>query len=294
MGNSTLISRLEGIRLSPGEPIGPRTTFRIGGPAGLMVFPASIDEMRRVVAACLEEATPLRILGMGANLLVGDGGFPGVVASLERMDRLAFIGDRAVVEAGYSFPRLVQKSVWLGLGGLEGLGGIPATVGGAIFMNAGGRFGEIFDVVETVTAMDPLGVVQILKKKEIPFRYRRSGLDGMTILGATLRLRPDDPSAMKEKFVEVVRKKRQTQPMSEPSAGCIFKNPPGSSAGRLIEACGLKGARVGGAAVSSKHANFIVNGGGARAEEVIRLIDMVRDRVLKEAGRELELEVKLW
>jgi UDP-N-acetylmuramate dehydrogenase len=199
-----------------------------------------------------------------------------------------------IVEAGYSFPKLVQQTVWMGLGGLEGLGGIPANVGGALFMNAGGRFGEIFDVVESVTIMDPLGTVQQVSKKDIPYSYRKSGLDGSIILAGTLQLRRDDVRRVKGVFEDVVRKKREAQPMNEPSAGCIFKNPSGQSAGKAIEACGLKGTAVGDAVVSSKHANFIVNRGRAKAEEVMRLIDLVRARVAERLGVELETEVKLW
>jgi UDP-N-acetylmuramate dehydrogenase len=296
MGVPSLLTCLKehGIEHEPNAPLGPLTTFRIGGCAAVLIRPGTVEELQRTLWACLEQEVPWRLLGKGSNVLIPDSGFAGAVIVLHRFGRMLVCGERVEVEAGYSFPKLVQQTVWMGLGGLEGLGGIPANVGGALYMNAGGRFGEIFDVVESVTIMDPLGNVQQVNRKDIPFSYRKSGLDGSIILAGTLRLRRDDEERVRSMFLDVVRKKRGAQPMNEPSAGCIFKNPKGQSAGLAIEACGLKGLSVGEAMVSRKHANFIVNCGRARAEEVLRLIEIVREQVSKRMGLSLELEVKVW
>lgn len=277
------------------EPISAHTTFRIGGPARYFALPSSVEELRSLWLMCVDLGIPVRLLGSGANVLASDAEFPGVVIHLGRLDCVRIdAGGRVEAEAGASFPRLVVRTVQAGLEGFDGLGGIPATVGGALFMNAGGRYGEIFDTVQSVTVMDAEGRVCELGRGEIPFGYRRSGLDGKIILGGTFSLRPTDPIRVRARFEEVVSRKRATQPMRDRCAGCIFKNPPGMSAGRAIEQSGFKGARVGGAEVSPRHANFIVNAGGARAADVLALIDRVRDGVRARMGVELSLEVLVW
>jgi UDP-N-acetylmuramate dehydrogenase len=283
------------IRVLRDEPIGPHTTFRIGGPARYFALPSTVDELLALRLACAEAGVPVRLLGSGANVLAPDEGFPGMVIHLGRMDGVTIDAEgRVEAQAGASFPRLVVRTVQAGLEGFDGLGGIPATVGGALFMNAGGRYGEIFDTVVRVQILDAEGRVRELPRDEIPFGYRRSGLDGSIILGGTFRLRPADPARVRARFEEIVGAKRAAQPMRERCAGCMFKNPPGMSAGRAIEESGLKGTRVGDAVVSPKHANFIVNAGGAGSGDVLALIDRVREGVRARMGVELSLEVLVW
>jgi len=294
MGTLDAFLRESGIRVLRDAPLGLRTTFRIGGPARALAMPATVDELGALWRACRETETPVRILGSGANLLVRDRGFDGVVIHLGRLSAVSIRGEQVDAEAGASFPKLVISTVQAGLEGLDGLAGIPASVGGAIFMNAGGRHGEIFDVVESVRTLDPGGKVVEQGRTEIPYGYRRSGLEGHVVLGGRFRLRPADPRVVRERFEAVVRSKRASQPMRERSAGCIFKNPPAMSAGRAIDESGFKGARVGDAVVSSKHANFIVNAGRASSEDVLALIERVRDGVRARLSIDLSMEVLVW
>jgi len=266
------------------EPLAPHTTFRVGGPADVLVEPRDEGELVEVLRAAGEQEIPLRILGGGANLLVRDEGVRGAVVRLSRLDGRR--GDR--VQAGRPLPRLVRETLREGLGGLEALAGIPGTLGGAIRMNAGGRAGTIGDVVRAVEVLTLGGEFRRLPRPAVGFRYRGSALDGCVVVAAELELRPS-PQAP-ERFASLLRDKRRTQPLDRCSAGCIFKNPPGQAAGRLIEACGLKGVRCGGARVSPRHANFIVNEGGATASDILRLIDLIRKRV----PVPLELEVQVW
>lgn len=276
------------------RPLAPYTTFRIGGPAGMLASPRNVEELAGLWKCSLETQTPVRVIGAGANVLVSDSGWDGIVISLRRMNRLSFNGARVRAEGGCSFPRLVMKTVVRGLAGLEGLGGIPASVGGAVFMNAGGRFGETADATESVEVLTPSGAVRRLPRAAVPFRYRDCGLEGHVILAARFALREADPACLRARFEAIVREKRRRQPMREPSAGCIFRNPDGISAGRAIEESGMKGARCGAAEVSERHANFIVNRGGATAADVRALIEQVRGAVSARLGIDLELEVRIW
>ena len=288
------------------------TWFGIGGRADALATPRSVAELRR----CLDIDPCLRVIGDGANLLVDDDGVPGLVVrltdpSFTRFDlaaRSPVLGPgHFVVPAGAQLPRLVTESVRRGLGGLEGLGGIPATVGGAVVMNAGGAFGEVGGVVARVHALDRDGRGVVLERGEIDLGYRRSGLGRLVITAVELALRPGDPAALRQRLKDVMAYKKSTQPMAEKSAGCVFKNPTlerdlegighaGSrvSAGMLIDRAGLKGLRVGGAEVSAGHANFIVTRAGAAARDVIRLMAEVQKRVLDAFGVALAPEVVVW
>lgn len=280
--------RGSGIWCGTDVPLYQHTTFRIGGPARMFIMPATPEELQEVLRT-LDE--PPYILGSGANVLVRDEGV-GVVISLKLMNHLSVDGERVEVGAGYSFPKLVSYTVENGLAGLETLVGIPASVGGAIAMNAGGRFGEIFDAIEAVDVLD--GEPVRVPRSDIPFSYRNGGLNGKIVLGGVFRLKHADPESLRRRMREVADLKHATQPLRMPSAGCVFKNPRPLSAGKLIEDCGLKGRRVGGAMVSPVHGNFIVNTGGATAAEVLKLIDIVRDEVFRAFRVELELEIKIW
>jgi len=272
------------VSVRPEEPLAPYTTMKVGGPADFLIEPRDEQELALVVRAARECDVPLRLLGSGANLLVRDEGVRGAVVRLARLNRR----DGLRVQAGYNLARLVKETVHEGLAGLEALAGVPAAVGGAVRMNAGGRHGEIADCVRTVDVMSPDGEIRTLSKAEVGFRYRGTDLGDSIVLAAGFELRPDP--GVRERYDAILGDKKRTQPLGSRNAGCMFKNPPGNHAGRLIDAWGLKGERVGAAHVSRKHANFIVNEGGATASDVLRLVDLVRSRV----PVPLELEVLVW
>ncbi len=284
------------------------TWFGIGGRADRLARPESLEQL----CSCLEMDPNLRILGDGANLLVDDEGVGDLVVSLERLNAVELRSPGIIhAEAGANLPKMILECVRQGLRGVEGLGGIPATIGGAVFMNAGGAFGQIGEVVERVHVLDRDGSARTLQRGQIKFEYRRSGLgDGWTnliITGVEFALKQDDPVILRQRLKEVMAYKKESQPMAERSAGCAFKNPTlaaditgvgvkGSriSAGRLIDMAGCKGLRVGGAEVSERHANFIVTHRGARARDVIELMDEVGRRVHDQYGVDLEPEVIVW
>jgi UDP-N-acetylmuramate dehydrogenase len=276
--------REERIPVRLGEPLAPYTTMKVGGPADYLVEPRTAEELARVAAAARECDVPWRVLGSGANLLVRDEGVRGTVLRLARLARREGLH----VEAGYSLARLVKETVAEGLAGLECLAGVPAAIGGAVRMNAGGRHGEIAGAVRYVDVLTPEGEFRRLSPPEVGFRYRGTDLDGRIVLAAGFDLRPDD--AVRARYDAILADKKRNQPLGSPNAGCMFKNPPGGHAGRIIDQCGLKGERVGSAHVSRKHANFIVNEGGATAGDVLRLVDRIRSRV----PVPLELEVLVW
>jgi UDP-N-acetylmuramate dehydrogenase len=290
------------------------TWFGIGGRADRLVHVDSIENLKR----CIEIDPALRILGDGANLLVDDDGVPELVAALDASQMTTVGQDRAAgfffAMAGADLPRTILETIRLGLGGLESLGGIPATVGGAVIMNAGGAFGQIADHVARVHALDRSGREVILDRGGIDFSYRQSGLQHLIITRVDFALVPADPAALRDRLKQVMAYKKTTQPLAASSAGCVFKNPlacdlsgvsppdgkaalvAGSrvSAGFLIDRAGCKGLASGGATVSDRHANFITTSKDARARDVITLMGLVRERVLDRFGVALEPEVVVW
>ncbi len=276
--------RERGVPYHAERPLGPYTTMKVGGPAEFLVEPRTPEDLAAVFSAAREVDLPVRFLGSGANLLVGDAGARGAVIHLRHFGRR----DGLHVGAGYSLPRLCKETASEGLAGLEILAGIPATVGGAIRMNAGGKHGDIASSVRYVDVMTPAGEIRRMSKDQVGFRYRRTSLDGAIVIAAGFELRPAD--GVRARYDAVMDEKRKAQPLGTHNAGCMFKNPPGGQAGRMIDECGLKGERVGGAHVSRKHANFIVNDGSATASDVLALVDRIRSRV----PAPLELEVEVW
>ena len=286
-----------------GAPID--TWFGIGGTADRLARPASVDELRR----CLEFDPNLRILGDGANLLVGDGGVRELVVSLERMDTVDISPDGAVrAQAGANLMRLVQDTARAGLLGLHTLAGVPASVGGAVRMNAGGAYGNTFDHLVEITTMDRLGTVRAQPASDFEPVYRDGGLADRIVIEAMFQLTRGETGDVRDHLKRIMAEKKSSQPLSADSAGCVFKNPmldadidglgragQRISAGMIIDRAGCKGMRVGGASVSEQHANFmIVDKGSARAQDVIDLIAVVRRAVLKSFGIELETEVVVW
>lgn len=288
------------IRLN--EPMSRHTSFRIGGPADVFAVPRDRSDLSSLIRETAARKLPVFILGAGTNLLVRDGGFRGVVISMERISgieeerRYRSIGGVYCVvraEAGAMLSRLLGFAAERGLSGLEFAAGIPGTVGGAVCMNAGTSKGEIGDVIDSVTMISPSEEV-IKTREEMEFGYRRASIPaGHAVVETRLVLRLDDTERIKARVQDILKRRQQTQPLTLPNAGSIFKNPIDEAAGRLIEKAGLKGAAVGDAEVSERHANFIVNKGGAKAGDVIRLMEMVQVRVFEVYGVRLEPEIKI-
>lgn len=281
------------------------TWIKVGGSADRLARPTTFEHVRQ----CLDLDPSLVVLGDGANLIVGDAGIDRLVVDLAalRDERIDSATGTVIAGAGARLPRLVSSSVRAGLAGLEGLGGIPASLGGAILMNAGGAFGEIAQAVRRVRVMTRAGDLLDLDCADIQFGYRESGLTDHIILEVEFALTPADPDSLRQKLKEVMAYKSSSQPLGSDSAGCIFKNPalsadiPGIglagervSAGKLIDKAGCKGLRVGGAGVSLGHANFIVVEEGGRADDVLRLMSEVQRRVIETFGVRLAPEVVVW
>jgi len=278
------------------QPLAPHTWMKIGGPAQYLIRPRNVDELLDVVRACHEEQIPVRILGGGSNVLVRDEGVSGAVLQLvdESFGQVAIEGTTVRVGAGALLSPLISQSVKAELAGLETLSGGPGTVGGALRGNAGGRAGDIGQFVESVTVINVKGEISTRKGDDLWFGYRESNVDELVILEGSLKLQPGDSEEITRRMRKLWIMKKATQPLSFQSAGCIFKNPRGLSAGALIEQAGLKGIRVGEAEISDRHANFIVTNPGAKSDDVLRLIDLTRSKVSEQFGVDLELEIKIW
>ena len=276
------------------EPLGFHTSLRIGGPADIFIVPQDVEDIRRALSFAEREQLPLEVVGGGNNLLVSDRGFRGVVLRLEGcLGRAEFHGEEAVAGAGVSLSALIREAAALDLGGLECLVGIPATIGGAIAMNAGTPDGWIGDLVSAVYFLHPDGTLGEFKPGAGSFSYRVfQAPPGAVLIGARLRLHRRPHAEIQKDIKQRLKLKKATQPLALASAGCVWKNPPGEVAGRLVEKVGLKGKRLNGAEISSKHANFIVNRGGAGAADIKTLMDMTRTRVRNRFGIALEPEIR--
>jgi len=275
------------------EPLQKYTSFRIGGPADVWVEPADVDDVRRVVKQAHGAKIPLFVLG-GTNILVRDGGIRGVVISLAKMRTVRQESDHVLyAEGGVGMPTLIGHAVRRGLSGLEWGAGIPGTVAGCVVMNAGTRLGEMKESVKAIRLVTGKGEVVDLNASDIEFDYRHARLPRGVVVGVWLQLKPGAGKDIEKTVKDYLQYRKNTQPLSLPSAGCVFRNPPKGTAGRLVEMAGLKGARVGDAQVSDKHANFMVNLGQARAKDVLELIKKVRQEVRKKTGVLLDLELKV-
>ena len=291
----TLRERLPGLELRENEPMSRHTTFRIGGPARFMALPWDRKEAAAVVRAAAEVGVKPFFLGNGSNLLVSDRGYEGFVVKSSGLDQTREVNHRLKAESGIPLARLAMAALGRGLTGLEFAHGIPGTLGGAVVMNAGAYGGEMSQVLTAVTYLDETGKLTTLPAADCGFSYRHSLFSDhpdWLILEAEMELQPGDAEAVKARMDELSAQRRAKQPLELPSAGSTFKRPEGHFAAALIDQCGLKGLTVGGAQVSEKHAGFLVNRGGATAEDMVRLIELVRERVLRETGVELEPEVK--
>lgn len=281
----------------PQVPLCEHTWYRLGGPAAWLATPRDEAELGAVLNRCAGAGLPWRVLGRGSNVLVRDEGFDGVVIRLAGpfWEQVEFADPHVQAGAGADLPKLIKQTLEHGLVGLENLAGIPGTVGGAIRMNAGGRYGNIATHLRHVRLMRPDGTSEVRPPGELGFGYRTSQLEGAIVLGATFALAPGDSTAARTRHEQIWREKYRTQPpLSARSAGCIFKNPAGHAAGALLDKAGLKGTRSGDAEISTQHANFIVAGPHATARDVLDLIHRAQERVRQSAGVELDLEIEVW
>ena len=283
-------------RIEFDAPIGRATWFRLGGRARYLCRPRDAADLTLLMDRARQDSIPMKVLGAGANVLVRDDGFDGVVVRLDApaFRSVDYRGTSVRVGAGVDMMPLCKSCAERGLSGLEGLAGIPGTVGGAVRMNAGGRFGEFADVVREVEVITSEGDREVRSSEQLGFSYRRSDLKNAIVLSARLELTGDDPREVRRRHDERLAYKQESQPLADKSAGCIFKNPGDQSAGALIDQSGLKGMTVGQASVSRRHANFIVAGAGATAADVTALIELIQARVLREFDTSLELEIDIW
>ncbi len=276
------------------EPLAKHTYFGIGGEATAYIEVSTVSELAALARFHKQRDVPVAIIGRGSNLLVSDTGFKGI--SIRLVGELAKLEvDRKVVSsgAGLALPALSKTVSRGGLSGVEFAFGIPGSVGGALIMNAGAWGSSFGDVVKNVTVMDDRGELITLTHDEAHFEYRHSGLDAyFCVIDATLELEPGDADAITAQMQAFYKQKVETQPFAEENAGCMFKNPPGDSAGRLIDISGLKGYRIGGAEVSKVHGNFILNIDKATADDVLKLIAYIQDEVREKTGVSLQTEVK--
>jgi UDP-N-acetylmuramate dehydrogenase len=276
-------------------PLSEVTSFKIGGPADVILYPQGLEDLQIIMALCREEGMGYLPLGNGTNLLASDKGVREPLINLSRgLEDIRKQGTKVMVGAGLGLPQLLRFCATNGLSGLEPLAGIPGTVGGGIRMNAGSWGMEIGDRISSLMVMDRAGGIRWLKHKDVTFDYRGINLPPEEIiLQGEFTLHKGEESKITEKMKDFVHKRKETQPLFQPSAGSIFKNPSEMPAGKLIEEAGLKGLRRGDAMVSPLHANFIVNVGTARARDVMGLITQIRERVYQEKGIRLELEVQI-
>ena len=271
------------------------TSFRAGGAARWFAVPETAEELKAVLAACKKADTPWYVIGNGSNLLVSDKGFPGVIISTDKFDRLEVNGTEITVGAGVMLSKLANTAYKAGLTGLEFAAGIPGTVGGACVMNAGAYGSEMINVLKSVTVLTPEGTVETLPAEKLELGYRTSVIPkkGYLVLEAVMSLTEGNMEESKALMDDLAFRRKDKQPLEFPSAGSTFKRPAGHFAGKLIEDCGLKGFTVGGAQVSEKHAGFVINKGGATASDIYNLCKEVEKRVKAEFGVSLEMEVKL-
>ena len=279
------------------EPMRLHTTYEIGGPAEYFVRPSSADEVAAAIEVARRAGIPWRVMGQGSNVLVSDEGLPGVTVQIgPAMASIDIDGSIVRVQAGATNEEVAEAACAAGLTGYEFASGIPGSIGGAAFMNAGAYEGEFRDVCTGVTCLTPSGELVEVSRDEAGWGYRHSMMAdcGYVILSATLELAPGDPAEIRALMNDLKQRREAKQPLEMASAGSTFKRPKGYFAGKLIQEAGMRGHRVGGAQVSEKHCGFVVNTGGATAADVLQVIEDVRAAVRETAGVELEPEVRLW
>ena len=290
-----ILSGLEKI-VETKHPLAKETWYGLGGPADYFIKPQDTEQLAQVVKRCNDNKVPIYVLGYGSNLLVSDEGVRGAVIQLksDNFSQIKFVKEQVIAGAGVELSRLVLTCAKKGLSGLEPLTGIPGSVGGAVKMNSGGNFGDIGTIVESVTLMDKDGKISEKKKPELQFDYRQTNITAKFILEAKINMTAGDPEQITKTIKENWVYKKNNQPLNTINSGCIFKNPRGLSAGAMIDRAGLKGLQIGGAIVSEKHANFFIAQPGCTSRDVMRLIELVKEKVQKQFNVELELEIEIW
>jgi len=286
------------------EPLSKHTSFLIGGPALALVEVNSVDKLKSLLSFRERFNLPAMVIGRGTNILIGDAGYNGIIVVLSALpplekggrgdfSQIQFNGTQIIAGAGITLTRLAKQLAQNSLSGLEFAYGIPGTLGGALIMNAGAHGHSMSEIVTEVQIMTHKSEVLTISNEQAGFDYRHSNLGQyFCILEATLQFKRKSREKIEAEMRKLYDERKSKQPLSFPSAGCIFKNPPGTSAGKLIDECGLKGTKIGGAEVSQKHANFIINSSDATATDVLTLIDLVRKQVKSKTGIELELEIQ--
>lgn len=276
------------------EPMSRYTSWRVGGPVDRLYVPAGLQDLQKFLQG-LPHGEPVHFVGLGSNLLVRDGGIRGTVVLMhDALTELRFDGEKVYAEAGVTCAKLAKFAARQHLHGAEFLAGVPGTVGGALAMNAGCHGGETWDIVQRALTIDRHGQTHERSQVDVEVGYRHVSLPGEEwFVAAVFQLQAGDASVAEEKIRALLARRLEAQPLNLPNAGSVFRNPDGGFAARLIEDCGLKGYRLGGAQISEKHANFIVNTGEAKADEIERLIEHVRETVMRQQGVELHREVKI-
>lgn len=277
------------------EKLSEYVNFKVGGPADILLIPNSKEQVIKSIKICKENNIPFYLIGNGSNILVRDGGFRGVVLSLKNVKNIYVDGEKIEAECGVMLKEVSDKAIENSLTGFEFACGIPGTIGGAVFMNAGAYDGEIKNVIKEAEVLDRDGNIKVLSKEELELGYRTSKVmkDNLVVISATFELTKGDKEKIRERVNELTEKRESKQPLEYPSAGSTFKRPEGYFAGKLIQDAGLKGASLGGAAVSEKHSGFVINKDGATAEDVLNLIAHVQNEVKKQFGVELHTEVRI-
>ncbi|MDD6307252.1 MAG: UDP-N-acetylmuramate dehydrogenase [Clostridiales bacterium] len=286
---------IEKNRIFEKEPMKKHTTFRVGGPADVLIQPEK-DELSKILKLCRKQGEPYCVIGNGSNLLVGDKGIRGLVIEMvSKKEEIVITGETLRVGAGVMLSKTANEAAEAGLTGMEFAAGIPGTLGGAVVMNAGAYGGEMKDILVSVTVMDENGETREIKVQDLELGYRKSNIlkNHYVVIEAVLRLAKGEKAAIREKMNTLKEQRREKQPLEYPSAGSTFKRPEGYFAGKLIMDAGLKGYQVGGAKISEKHCGFVINCGDAKASDIRRLIQEVSEEVEKQFGVTLEPEVKM-
>ena len=291
----TIVSRIGEDAVYENEPMRLHTSMEVGGPARYLFQPKSEEDLRFLLQILQENEYPFYVKGNGSNLLFPDEGFDGAIIEIRSMQNVTITGEEVYAEAGILLKDLSDRILAAELTGFEFASGIPGSLGGAVCMNAGAYDGEMKDIVQTVRVMTKDGEIQEKTNAEMEFSYRRSACSNgdLIVLGATLKLQKGDPEAIKAKIDDLTARREEKQPLEYPSCGSVFKRPEGYFAGKLISDAGLKGYTIGGAQVSEKHAGFIINRGGAKAQDVLDLIAYVQKTVEEQFHVKLECEVKI-
>ncbi len=286
------LEKIDSLKIETRIPLKKHTSFRVGGPADIFLTPFNIQALRKTLKITDTSGIQVLFLGKGSNIIVSDKGFRGIVIHMLKLNKIEVNNNLITAESGITLSALANHALEHGLGGLEFASGIPGTLGGAIYMNAGAYGYEMKDIVENALFFDRTGEKIKLNKNELNLSYRNSILQQKEyiLIKTTMKLKKKDKNKIEELMNELNHKRKQKQPLNWPSAGSIFKRPPDDYAGRLVEECGLKGMRIGDAQVSEKHAGFIINLGQAQAKEIKKLIEKVQTEVHKKTGILLEPE----